>query len=298
MANQEKRIALFLMTSKGYMVLESIIAKKMHSTIAHVIIGRDKNVQSDYSSEIVSLCTQEQIGYSFREEYQNEIEADYAIAISWRWLIQSSSRLIVLHDSLLPKYRGFAPLVNMLINGESAIGVTALYAVDEYDKGPVIGQLSVPVQYPITIAEAIDLVSSLYAELTVSIFQNILNGQDLLGEEQNEDKASYSLWRDEEDYRIDWSADSAFIRRFVDALGFPYAGAQAYINGKKIIVREVAAVPDKMIENRTPGKVIFVDEKGQPTVVCGTGLIKIIKAELANTSENIIPLKNFRIRFL
>jgi methionyl-tRNA formyltransferase len=58
---------------------------------------------------------------------ENEICSDFNIAISWRWMLKVSN-LIVIHDSLLPKYRGFSPLVNMLINGEDTLGVTVLFA--------------------------------------------------------------------------------------------------------------------------------------------------------------------------
>ena len=49
----------------------------------------------------------------------------------------------------MPKYRGFAPLVNSLVNGEKIIGVTALFASEEYDNGDIIMQSSVDITYPI-----------------------------------------------------------------------------------------------------------------------------------------------------
>jgi methionyl-tRNA formyltransferase len=53
-----------------------------------------------------------------------------------------------MHDSLLPKYRGFAPLPNALINGEREVGVTALFASEEYDMGDIVCQRRLAVEYP------------------------------------------------------------------------------------------------------------------------------------------------------
>jgi methionyl-tRNA formyltransferase len=122
------KIALYLMTQKGYDVLKALIEKNLQNFISEVIVGRDNNVTEDYADQIISLCEQIRIPHFERNE-SHQITSEYSIAISWRWLIcGSTSKLIVLHDSLLPKYRGFAPLVNMLINKEPKIGVSAIFA--------------------------------------------------------------------------------------------------------------------------------------------------------------------------
>lgn len=297
MNSSQSKISLFLMTKKGFEVLQGLINNGLKECIDGVIIGKDNNIIQDYAQEILILCQNNNINYCFREQYVDNNQSSYLIAISWRWLIHSHTKLIVLHDSLLPKYRGFAPLVNMLINGEERIGVTALFASEEYDKGPIIGQKSVAINYPIKIFEAIDTIASHYVDLCVSIIKTIQKNQDLLAVPQIEELASYSLWRDEEDYIINWHQDATAISRFIDAVGFPFNGAQTWIKGRKVIVKEVIEVEDKMIENRTIGKVIFVDEAGRPTLVCGRGLIKIMAADYVDNSESIIPLKQFRLRF-
>jgi methionyl-tRNA formyltransferase len=298
MEQNKAKVSLFLMTQKGYEVLESLVSRDMQECISKVIIGNDKNVVADFAQEIMELCINQNIPYFFREQFVDDKEGGYLIAISWRWLIDTSNKLIVLHDSILPKYRGFAPLVNMLINGEPKIGVTALFAVDEYDKGPIIEQKTLEITYPITILDAIVKISKLYAVLTTSIVEKIKQGEELVGKVQDENEASYSLWRDAEDYLIDWTQDSRLICRFINALGYPYQGAQSFVNKSRVIIQEAIEVDDINIENRTAGKVIFLDKKGQPTIVCGKGLIKIIRAVYEHNSESVIPLKQFRIRFL
>ncbi len=218
------------------------------------------------------------------------------LAVSWRWLIHLKTTSIILHDSLLPKYRGFSPLVSALINGERTIGVTALFASEGYDCGDIIAQSKSTVRYPIKIQNAIRLLSQNYKELAIEIIKKIAEGEVLKGIKQKECEASYSLWRDEEDYRINWEESSEQIKRKVDALGYPYKGALCFVGGKKARIIEALFVDDVHIENRMPGKVIFV-RRHQPVVVCGKGLLKITDIVDAETNISLLPLSKFRIRF-
>lgn len=290
------KVTLFLMSEKGLKVLESVIENNLFHLIDKVVINTDKSVINDYSDDLKKLCEENNLKCCFLYDLTT-IESQYSIAISWRWLIkESNSKLIVLHDSLLPKYRGFSPLVNSLINGEKYIGVTALFASKEYDKGPIIYQEKREIEYPITIKEAIEHISLLYSELVLKILKTLSSNLTLNSQEQNEKMASYSLWRDENDYCISWEKSAEYISRFVDAVGFPYKGSKTKINGKIVIIYRVSIVEDLVVENRDVGKIIFfMDEK--PVVVCGSGLIKIEEAIFEETGESIFPLKKFRIRF-
>ena len=219
-----------------------------------------------------------------------------AIAVSWRWLItENFSSTIIFHDSLLPKYRGFAPLVSALIKGDDRIGVTALLAQGEYDSGPIIAQESTSITYPVTIRQTIEKIIPCYEDLVLKVGNMIMNG-NLKPFQQDDAQATYSLWRDESDYEIDWNWDASQIRRFIDATGYPYKGALTYILGSKVRIFTAEEVKDVAIENRTPGKVIFC-RHGEPIIVCGTGLLKVKYAVFDDTKEEVIPLSKFRTRF-
>ncbi|GIN90669.1 hypothetical protein J22TS1_17200 [Siminovitchia terrae] len=287
-------VVFYLLGKKGYMVLLEFIKVFGSEKIAYVVIGKDKNIQLDYYEDIKSICDDYNIKYLNRDESIETFQG-YKFAIGWRWIIKDMQNLIVLHDSILPKYRGFSPLVNMLINGEKEIGVTALFATEEYDKGEIIKQEKINIEYPIKIRKAIDLISRLYARLVIDICKLIFKQKQIKGIPQQEEEASYSLWRDEYDYFIDWNISAEKIKRIVDALGYPYNGAITLLNREKIIIDEVEVYPDIKIENRDVGKLIFVDE-GFPIVVCGEGLLKIKKARYIN-NKPVIPVKKFRSRF-
>ena len=208
------KITLYLMTQKGFEVLKAIIERKFYPLISEVVVGRDKNIENDFADEIKSICRKNNINCIERNK-DFQATSDYSIAISWRWLIPNNkSKLIVLHDSLLPKYRGFAPLVSMLCNKEKVIGVTAIFASEEYDKGDIIAQSTTEINYPIKIADAINIISKNYVDLVIKIITSIEKGEEIVAVTQEEKNATYSLWRDEEDYIIDWSKDSDEILTF------------------------------------------------------------------------------------
>lgn len=292
--NPTAGLTLFLMTEKGYRVLQHIVAQLDASVVTLVVGAPDPSLAQDFFAEIRDLCAQAGIPFQRRNELP-VVPTTHALAVSWRWLIADADTLVVLHDSMLPRYRGFAPLVSCLINGEPAIGVTALYATDDFDQGPILGQASRPVEYPLRIADGIQLAVECYLELITQLWPGLQAGQLPPGTPQQEADATYSLWRDEQDYRIDWQADSATIRRFVDALGWPYQGASTLLNGQLHRVLAAELEPDVRIENRTPGKVLFV-RAGQPVVVCGTGLLRLTALRTSAGLE-ALPLARFRSRF-
>jgi methionyl-tRNA formyltransferase len=292
-----KLITLFLMTEKGHAVLTKIV-KKYKPLLELVVIGSDKALKKDFEEEIINVCIIENINYIKQADF-TKTKSEYALAVSWRWMIKHPvEKLIIFHDSLLPKYRGFAPLVNALINGEKEIGVSALFGANEFDTGNIIYQSKTKITYPITINEAIQINNKNYIKCAEEVLRRIFKGESIEGVKQDESKATYSVWRDDDDYEIDWSDSAPNIRKMVDALGSPYEGAKTKIDGKLIRIIQVEVYPDVIIANRHCGKVIFIDD-GKPVVICGQGLIKITVANLAEAGEtiNFFPLSKFRIRF-
>jgi methionyl-tRNA formyltransferase len=285
-------IALFIMGKKGLDCLKAIQTNS-YNIIKEVIYATDNSIEEDYSNEIVAFCETHQLKYIHRNflNEKNLNKVDYFLAISWRWIINcDSNKLIVLHDSLLPKYRGFNPLVSALINGDEEIGVTAIFANKEFDKGDIIDFESVSITYPMKVELAIEKISICYQKLVL----NIIDKVELSSKKQNEKEASYSLWRDEEDYFINWSLGAKTIERTINATGFPYSGARTNMENQIIIIEDARAVDDIEIVNRINGKFIFI-ENNCPVVVCGSGLLKIEKAYYLENKESV-DFKKFRTR--
>ncbi|VVN03293.1 Methionyl-tRNA formyltransferase [Pseudomonas fluorescens] len=283
------------MTSKGLATLQSLISEGHSQYISYVVVAQDRNVTNDYYKEIVELA--QRLKIPTLERSQPAPYASHLIAVSWRWLIEADDeqKLVVFHDSLLPRYRGFAPLPSALINGDRVIGVTALMASEEYDRGPIITQEAVEIDYPVKISSAIEQLEPCYQKLAIRVAHSIIRGE-LISTAQNEVNATYSLWRDEQDYFIDWTWDAHRIQRFIDALGFPYKGAATTIDGETFRINQCEVVADVKIENRTAGKIIFM-HGNYPVIVCGSGLIKILEMNKDSAPESALPIQKFRTRF-
>jgi methionyl-tRNA formyltransferase len=210
---------------------------------------------------------------------------DLTFLVGWQHLLsQITSSTVVFHDSLLPRYRGFAPTVTALIRGDREIGVTALQPNDSVDEGPIIAQRSLPISYPIKIEAALTLQAALMTDLAIDIIDQWRRSQFSVTPQQ-ENSATYSIWRDEEDYEIDWSSDAPAIERFVDAVGYPYAGARTTVGGVDTIrILEVSVVSDMHFEIRDAGKIWKLDG-GRPIIVCGAGMVRIDKWRRENGAE-------------
>lgn len=291
-------IGFFLMGKKGVKSLEFLLRKKNNFNIKYVVCSKDNSIVQDYFKEIFNLCSENNISFIEKNLFDSEQYNDVNLifAIGWRWLIrENQNKIIVFHDSLLPKYRGFNPLVTCLIEGENEIGVTALLANERMDSGNIVGQESIKIKYPIKIGKAIDLVSELYSQLLYTTVVKYINNE-LSEIVQNEKESSYSLWRNNEDYKVNWQESSTRILRFVDAVGFPYNFASAIYNKQEISILEVSVQQDINIINRVPGKIFeIIDNK--PLVVCGKGIIKIEKAVYRNT-EDEVKFNLLRIKIL
>ena len=155
---------------KGLSCLQGAVSSHGPQIIAGVLIGKDPNVLDDFSTAILEYCNLQKIPTAVFPSLLNSPFL-MAIAAGWQRLIHDvpAEKLIVFHDSLLPKYRGFNPLVTAVLNQDSTVGVTALRGEARYDEGDIYLQKSVAVKYPTTIEKVIEDVASLYAILAAEI---------------------------------------------------------------------------------------------------------------------------------
>lgn len=295
---KKSKVVFYIMRKNGYEALRSVLNKKY--LISHVVIGKNRKIVNDYNQEIKKLCKLNNIKYYYRGSEPKVLKSYYIFAISWRWMISHpNKKLIVFHDSILPKYRGFTPLVSMLINGEKKIGYSAIFGSKEYDKGDIIEIKKSNISYPIKIYDAINKNNLNLKILIKNILNKISNSERIKSKPQSEKRASYSVWRDEDDYFIDWKKSAVEIKRFIDAVSYPYQGAKTrYGKNLEIFIRNAEVYKDIHCENRDVGKIIFIDKKF-PVIICSKGLIKITHAEFKFKKKmiNFLPLKSMRNKF-
>ncbi len=285
-------INLYLLGEKGYVSLKSLKSEYLKK-IEYVIIGKDKNVENDFSFKIIEYCNSNSLKYLVQNKVIQDSIVLCNIAIGWRWIIKDNNKLIVFHDSILPRLRGFNPLVTSLINGDKEVGVTVLYGSEDFDQGEIILQKKIEVEYPIKIKSVIEKISILYSEALNEIIYQLENDV-VCSQKQLESNATYSLWRDEEDYFIDWSKSSEYITRFIDAVGYPYRGAKTRTGNTVYTIFDSKVAKDVFIENRTPGKVLFKNEN-KFFIVCGEGILCV--EDFFSEKGEKIEFTNFRIKF-
>ena len=291
------KIKLYLTGLKGLAALNGALKSTSKEDDIFVLIKNDPKVNDESFKQIIQLCEANSLTYKdvTYKDFDFEEKFDISFACGWQRTIKEFSKinLIVIHDSLLPKYRGFNPLVTALINGDDYVGISALFAEEKYDTGDIVFQKKIKINYPIKILQALEKVSLVYSETIEKIIEKFRRG-DLKATSQSENKASYSIWRDDKDYYIDWGNDADRIKRKIDASGFPYDGAKTILNKKIIKIKDSEVFKNVEIVNRDVGKIIFYDDKC-PVGICGDGLLKITSMEDLN-GKNIKKIK-FKTRF-
>lgn len=291
-------LTLFLLNKKGLKALERIVENGLYIRyIDKVIISKDKGNKEDCYEVIKKLALNHSLKVFDRKEVFS-VDSEYCLAIGWKWMLNIEySKLIVIHDSLLPKYRGFSPLVNMLIKKEEFIGATMIFANNKMDEGDIIFQRKIKVEYPIKIKKAIDLISNIYGDMTVNLLELLSENITPSIKKQISENATYSIWRDEDDYFIDWTQDAESIKRFVDSVGYPYANSRTRSKktDKVIIITSVEVISGYLFELNHSGKV-FKIEDGCPLVICGKDALKI--TEFADEDGNFIKINKLRTRFV
>jgi methionyl-tRNA formyltransferase len=237
----------------------------------------------------------------FQEQALEYIDAHDVVdilCIGWRYLISPTviqrleGQVFIAHDSLLPRYRGFAPVVTAILAGDCETGVTFLRAGSGIDDGDIFFQKAVPIHDD-------DAVNDVYARLIPVYIEGALrfvHGGFREACRQDESRATYSIWRDDLDYCIDWTCSAKQIERLIRALGAPYPGAQTTLGGNVVVLKRARVVDDVTFAIRQPGKIWSVSEEGLPTVVCGEGMLQIVQASSGQAS--VIPLTRLRQRFV
>lgn len=182
------------------------------------------------------------IVYETQQKLEQEIrniQQDLILVAGWYHLVPGVIRAMAprgcvgLHASLLPKYRGGAPLVWAMIEGEAETGVSLFYLDDQVDAGDIVGQEKFSITTDDTIATLMEK-SGQASYLLLKKYLTLLDDGRAPRVKQDSAVATYYPQRFPEDGRIDWSWSADKIHRFIRAQTQPYPGAFTEIDGKKI----------------------------------------------------------------
>lgn len=183
-----------------------------------------------------------------------------------------------IHASLLPKYRGAAPINQCIIDGEKETGVTIMQMDTGVDTGGILTQKRVAIDAKETAETLFAKLAKAGAELIVETLPQLEQGK-ITPVRQDESLASHVKMMDKAMGRIDWSKDAADIERLVRGLN-PWPSAYTSFQGKTVKIWSSDAVADKTDMTGAPCGTIAAVSKNFFDVVCGTGLLRIYELQL------------------
>ncbi len=190
---------------------------------------------------------------------------------------------INVHGSLLPKYRGAAPIQWAVLNGDKATGVTTMYMDVGMDTGDMILKKETQIGDDETTGELWARLSKIGAALLVETLQKIEEGtapRIPQGEE-----FSIAPMLDKEIAKINWDNKTAIeIKNLVRGLN-PIMGTYSFLNDRKIKFWKVDVVSDNSFENEKNGTVIKADSKDGLYIKAKDGLIKVIEIQGENAKK-------------
>lgn len=178
---------------------------------------------------------------------------------------------INIHASLLPRWRGAAPIQRAILAGDTETGITIMQMDEGLDTGPMLAVESVPINNGMTASALHDILADIGGRLIV----DVLSGDLPPAVPQPDEGITYASKLDRVEGRIDWTQDAADLGRRVRALN-PWPGVWCERNGQRL--RILSATPSE--GNDVPGTVIA----GPLTVACGDGALKVERVQRAGKS--------------
>lgn len=225
--------------------------------------------------------------------------ANAAVVLGWYQLLPVTefghTLFLGFHYSLLPKYRGNAPLVWQIINGEQRLGVSFFELVEGMDEGRLADQRAFELARDEDVSDALLKANRLVNDM-LEDFVAAWGAGKLQLRAQPEEEPTYGGMRMPGDGLIDWSAPAARIHNFIRAQARPYPGAFTRLeDGRRLIVWRAAQ--EKRTFFGTPGGVVEVGG-GHAVVACGSGAIRLESVQVEGERETAAGevLKSMKIR--
>lgn len=193
---------------------------------------------------------------------------------------------INIHASLLPKYRGAAPLQWVVLEGEKETGITTMMMDVGMDTGDMLEKLVVPVDKKETYGSIHDKLSVLGGELILSTLEKLENGT-LERTPQPEDEATYTKKITKVMGDIDWTEDAAVIERYIRGLN-PWPSAYTSWNGKTLKIWDADVLEQEY--SGEPGEIIKVEKDG---VLVKTGKDILVLREVQLEGKKRMEIQAF-----
>lgn len=219
-------------------------------------------------------------------------EADVAVVVAYGRILPTSflstprHGCINVHFSLLPKYRGAAPVNWAIVNGEKETGVTTMKIVEELDAGPILLQQTTHIGERETGPELLARLIEIGAEL---LSETLKSFDSIQAQPQRDEDTTFAPMLKREDGLIDWSMDAFAIERRVR--GFqPWPNAYTTLNSRRLIIWRATAEENEQ-QNSSPGQIVEAD--GDNIRVAGAEKTTLRLLELQSENSRRMTARDF-----
>jgi len=271
------RVVSFGFQTWGYKTLQALIELDHEVVLAVTHPASDQSYKAIWSASVEELAAEHGIPVHITEradadtiDVVKRAEPDVIVVNSWySWMPPELYDLpphgtLNLHDSLLPKFTGFSPVLWALISGESEFGLTVHRMDEGLDTGDILVARSLPIGPTDTGTELVLRGMELIPDALREALDALESGNPQWRPQRKAER-TYFHKRSERDSLIDWSWPAQDLERFVRALSEPYPRAFSFYRGERIEVLEAGVSEARY--GGTPGRVIV--QEGGGAVVAG-----------------------------
>jgi len=228
----------------------------------------------------------------------SELQPDVIIVVGWYYMLPASLRKLAplgaagLHASLLPRYRGGAPLVWATINGDTETGVTFFHFADGVDDGDIIGQARFNIDFADDIADLVHKASQVSVKLISEYVPLLAQGAEPRVP-QDHGQATFVSQRKPEDGIINWNAlSSKQAYDWVRAQTRPYPGAFTFLEQERVTIWKAALDNGSDVASGPAGSVVIGPSLEGFGVRCADGRLVIVN-EIGLEDGSVMTGKEF-----
>ena len=220
------------------------------------------------------------------------VVAAYGLIIPEKILNLFHKGCLNVHASLLPRWRGAAPIHRAIESGDNKIGVTIMKVVSKLDAGPMIRKISVDLLVQSTAGEMTDLMSLKGAELMAEVLEDIAKGNEIKFTPQDETKVTYAnkINKIEGKLNLDDSPDK--LVRKIKAFN-PYPGITYIFRSKILKIWDAIPINLLPVRNFSPGDLISIDKK--LILILNHGALELYEVQIEGANK--ISGKDFITRY-
>lgn len=286
---------LFAYHDTGYACLETLL--EMGAPVTGLFTHRDAPDEEIWWRSCAALAAAHGIPVHTPDKVNDAVIAevrrcrpDVIYSVSYRSLLPDALLALAplgaynLHGSLLPKYRGRAPVNWMLVNGEREGGVTLHHMVARADAGDIVGQRAVTIDDDDTALTLYRKIVPLGAALIREYHPLIVAGC-APRRAQHLSLGSYCGRRRPEDGRIDWRWPARRIFNLVRAVTHPYPGAFCFVGGRKLFIWQTRIAAESGTCGAS-GTILGRGPDDEIEVATGAGRLLIRRAQFENQAED------------